>query len=77
MKLIRNLLLHSRAGGGLNICQSGLGHTSHVVGMWNDICRNSCPLCVDVPGLSSFNKLNSWTAGVLPSSGFLASPSPA
>ena len=30
----RNLLLHSRASGALNMCQRGFGHVSHVVGIW-------------------------------------------
>lgn len=27
------LLLHSKAGGGLNMCHNGFGHASQVVGM--------------------------------------------
>ena len=71
-----NLRLHSKAGGGLNICHSGLGQTSQFVGMWYDICTNSWPFSPIVPGLSSRRVDNSnWDR--LPSSGLLASPSPA
>ena len=30
----RDSRLHSRAGGGLNMCHKGFGQTSHVVGIW-------------------------------------------
>lgn len=71
-----NLRLHSKAGGGLNMCHSGLGQTSQFVGMWYEICTNSWPLSPIVPGLSS-RRVDNSNCDRLPSSGLLASPSPA